>query len=150
MTITIQNDPPKTTVERIFYVTEDNNSPYQGRLMFTPEEHATLTDDTLAAMQTDQFNVWKANLIALQNAPPPTPDDLAQQAIDAQSQIDDLNSQIATLTADPDVAASVAALNPDVAAEIAVANTSVATAVTNAAIVAEPMSPAQPAPAMKG
>ena len=72
MTVSITQDV-KPNVEIIFYVKEGNASPYQGRLVITQDDYATLTPDDIEAAQINQYNAWKANLVALQNAPPPDP-----------------------------------------------------------------------------
>ena len=104
MAIEITSDA-KPQVEIIFYVKEDSNSPYQGRLLYTVDEHAKLSEKDVEAAQVAQFDAWKANnaVLQAQAAIEPSVDDKAQQVVDLQAQQDSLQQQIDALQSDPAV-----------------------------------------------
>ena len=103
----------KEQVEIIFYVKEDTNSPYQGRLLYTADEHAKLSEKDIEAAQTAQFEAWKANNAVLQaealareefantiDGKLATLEEIQKQRIDLASQMDALVNQIDTIQAD--------------------------------------------------
>lgn len=93
----------KVTIEVVFYVREDNNSPYQGRLEFDPKEYDALAPKDIEALQLAQFDAWKAAQANAKEVPPPTAQDKIAQLDALTAQKADLENQIAVLTADPDV-----------------------------------------------
>ncbi len=55
-------------VEIIFYVKEGNDSPYQGRLVYTQDDYSKLMPADIEAAQMVQFAAWKAATLAAQQA----------------------------------------------------------------------------------
>jgi hypothetical protein len=93
----------ETKVFVVFYVKEGTNSPYQGLLQMTPEEHAAIKPAELQAKQLKQFDDWKASTEAAKNAPVVVPT------------IDEKVAQVEALRAEADVIAA----NPAVVAKLA-------------------------------
>lgn len=108
MAATVIDQQVTTRVAVVFYVKENQDSPYQGLLTFTPEEFAALKPDALEAQQQAQFQAWKI----VRDTPPilPTVDDKVAMIVDMKRQKVSLDQQIADLAADPAVAAK---LPPD-------------------------------------
>ncbi len=102
----------KSTVSITFYVKEGENSPYQGLLQYDADTYAKLTPEDIEAAQIEQFQTWKARTEMLRNAPPPTKEELAQQAIDLQEQAELFSKQIDELKLDPAVAAAIETKRP--------------------------------------
>jgi len=70
---TVTDQSTTTNVSLVFYVQEDQNSPYQGFLSMPLAQYSLLLPADIEALQLKQYTDWKTNTAALQ----------AQAAIDA-------------------------------------------------------------------
>ena len=59
--ISIDTPIIKRAVELIFFVKQDANSPYQGRLLYDAAVYDGMTADQISADQLAQYNAWLAN-----------------------------------------------------------------------------------------
>ncbi len=89
-----------TRVSVVFWVKENQDSPYQGLLAFTPEEFAKVDDKTLQARQLEQFEAWKI----VRDTPPKeiTRDDKERMLADVRQQKDAIAQAEAALLAELD------------------------------------------------
>lgn len=108
MAVSVIDQQVTTRTSVVFYVKENQDSPYQGLLTFSPDEFAKLDAKTIEATQLAQFAAWKI----VRDTPPilPTVDDKVAMIVDMKRQQVSLDQQIADLASDPAVAAK---LPPD-------------------------------------